>query len=400
MPKDIAVLPVGPGSKSRDASAPAKGADLGPLDTAVRGRPGRQTSSGEDRSKAARAKLDAVAANMAAGKFTDRGQSVEPAGDDTRPSDAGSAATPAAAAPSTAPTAEPAKSKPAAKEPTAEEKAERTKRLATAKRALALDGWKPERISKLDEDELLEIGEHRAKNQADVNREFAKLRNASSPTGARAADGTFAPAPPAAAKDAKDDAKKDDAAPSAITGDKEIDAMIDAAQDEIGEPAVKLLKAITNKLTAKMAGGGDVSSAVTTEMLYSTGREIVERDYATQLEKDPSSFDEVAENFKALVASGRYGRGQISKVWRDAAFMTYGAPNVTEKAQRDMLARQAAADVGRVDPGTGDSGSSTEAPITNQRDALKLAGQMMAANPTADPEKLRQQVMARIRGNR
>jgi hypothetical protein len=400
MPKEIAVLPVGPGSKSRSTDAAPKFADLGPLNTAVRRGPNRQTSNIDDRTKAARSKLDAVASEMATGKITDRETRIEPAAEVVTPPSVD--ATAKADAPAPAP--ETAKSEPKADKPKAEDATEKVKKLSAAKRALALDGWKPERIAKLDEDEILEIGSHRAKNQADVNREFAKLRNAaSSPTGARNADGTFAePAKPATDAPAKSD--KDAKPAAAPTGDPEIDAMIDAAQDDIGEPAVKLLKAITTKMAAKMAtgakGSNETAEAVTTELLYSAGREAVEREYPEEMAKTPELFDEVAENFKALVSSGRYGRGQISKAWRDAAFMAFGAPNVTRKAQRDMLARQAAADVGRVDPGTGDKGAPTDAPITNHRDALKLAGQMMAANPNADPAKLQAQLMAKIRGNR
>lgn len=364
-----------------------------------------------DRSKAAREKLNAVAKDMAAKKFLLGDKPV--AGDDAK-----EVVTDDAADAAPEPQAD-AKAAPAPKKvPTSEEKAataEKSKKINAAKRALALDGWEAEDIAELEKksiDKLLQIGGHRAKNQGDVNREFAKLRE-NSPTGARNSDGTFAkPAeatPAATALATAQQAEPAKPAPKAAavqtpSGEDDIDAIIDAAEDEIGQPAVKLLKSITSVLTArvkaaeaKAASGGEIGQAVSREMLYSQGREIVEGDFPDQMAADPNAFDEVAENFQALVASGRYGRGQISKVWRDAGRMYFGEPDTVRKAQRNMLARQKAADIGRVDPGAGDTGASTEQPISNGRDALKLAASMFAKNPNGNLDTLKDALMSKVR---
>ena len=354
----------------------------------------RETAQRE-RSKAARDQANAIARDMAAKKFL--------LGDDKPAPDASAAPAKEPVTPAKPAKAEP-KAEEAAPEPTAEQKAaaaEKSKKLGSAKRTLALDGWKPAHIAKMSEDELLEIGEHRARNQADVNREFAKLRNASSPTGARAEDGTFAPKP-AEEKAAPTTAAKETPAPAAASqGDDEIAAMIDAAQDEIGEPATKLLKSIVAKLDAKVRGQGEIGTAVTTEILYSQGRQLIETEYPDKL-SDPAAFDEVAENFRALVASGRYGRGQVSKAWRDAGFMAFGAPDTVQQAQREMLARQTAADIGRVDPGRGDTG--THAPsssaVKGGKDALQMAAKMFAANPGVKLDELHGKLMNKLKSGK
>lgn len=372
--------------------------------------------------KAAKERLNAVGRDMSAGKYTSREQSVveddqtahnyasdRPSRDAREVSDSPGIAPTPDPKPAPAPTArkepEAKPSKPAA-DPAAD--AEKGKKLQAAKRALALDGWKPERIAKLEEDELLEIGEHRAKNQADVNREFARLRSG---TPARSPDGTFKaeakPGEPATAAPTKAEPQTPKPAEqSAAQGDAEIDGVIDAAAQEIGEPATKLLKAITGTLMArvkaaeaKAASRSDEGQAINTELIQSQGRQLVESHYPEQM-ANPGAFDEVVENFRALAASGRYGPGQLSKVWTDAAFMAFGGQSTVRKAQRDMLARQNAADKGRVDPGRGDTGVATDAPINNTRDALRLAGKMMAENPSVHPDKLRETLMGRVRGNR
>lgn len=355
----------------------------------------RQTAQRE-RSKAARDQANAIARDMAAKKFL--------LGDDK-------AAPDASVAPAKEPVTREPKATPAPKaedapaaEPTAEQKAaatEKSKKLGNAKRALALDGWKPERIGKMTEDEILEIGEHRAKNQADVNREFAKLRNASSPTGARAEDGTFAPKA-AEDKPAPTPAAKETPAPAAVhQDDPEIAALIEAAQDEIGEPATKLFKAVVAKLESKVRRQSEIGTAVTTEILYSQGRQLIETEYPDKL-NDPAAFDEVAENFRALVSSGRYGRGQVSKAWREAGFMAFGAPDTVQQAQREMLARQTAADIGRVDPGRGDTGTHSQAAsaVKGGKEALQLAAKMFASNPSAKLDDLQGKLMAKLKGGK
>lgn len=405
-----------PASPAADVStAGAPNVSTMPANQAVSRRDSRNPSARDgapnDRARAGRDRLNRIAQEFSAGKFEKGASPIEP-----ETAEATANVDPPEAPATSTPQPKPAKKAEAKAEPTAEEKAasaDKAKKIAAAKRALAMDGWEPDDIAALKEDKLLKIGDHRAKNQADVNREFAKLRtSASSPTGARADNGQFAKAEaPADAPAATPAAKQPPAqsktaeADQTPTGEIDYDQILDAAEDEIGTPAVKLLKSVIGPLTArlkaaeaKVASSGEIGNAVTTEMLYSQGREIIEAEYPDNL-SDPAAFDEVAENFKALVASGRYGRGQISKAWRDAGFMSFGAPDTVKQAQRGMLARQKAADVGKVDAGTGDTGAPTTTPITNSREALNLAAKMMVENPKANMDKLRDALMNKVRGN-
>lgn len=377
--------------------------------SSARGRGNRQSGDTAGQ-KAARDRLNSVANLMSAGKVTSREQTVveddqtaHESGDREAMSARGVSDSPAIA-PTEAPKKEPSKpvgKQPAPKpEPTAEEKAaaqDKAKRVSAAERALLLDGWEPADIKALSEDKILKIGAHRAKNQADVNREFAKLRAGTTAIAkpaepVRNPDGTFAAPQKETAADGAD-------APGA-SGISEVDGMIDAVAEELGEPAAKLLKSINAHWAAKFKSQGEIGDSVSSEIVYSQGRQLVEAEYADPYAAAPESFDDVAENFKALIASGRYGRGEISKAWRDAAFMKYGAPDTTRKTQRAMLARQDAANKGRVDPGTGDNGAPTDAPITDHRQALQHMAKLMAENPSANRDELMAKGLSRIRGNR
>ena len=375
---------------SAPAAAPANSGITGnftPKVGSLRPERGRREISPEQARKSdVRNKLNAVANDMSEGKFTKRGESAGTGEQTAKEPAEGKSPTPHRredgkfVATKKEEADAPAEKKTEPTDPDKTAAKEKASKLSKAKQALALDGWEPEDIAELasrDEAKLLRIGEHRAKNQGDVNREFAKLREA----GKTAPAAEAAPAPKAEAAPAKAEAPAAKAEPAKTSVTEEM-RIIDEAAEEIGPKGAEVLKAITSSLLARLEraeaaakGTGEVSSAIQTEMLYSQVRQIIEADYPEQ-SGDPSTFDEVAANFQALVASGRYGRGQIAKAWRDAGHMAFSALDHVNKAQRDMLARQAAADKGRVDSGRGDKAkaSATDAPITDTRTATPNGG--------------------------
>jgi hypothetical protein len=396
MPTDTILTP--------PASTPAAGSDSHrhegvPTPTtapgsAARPRVNQDDSPNSSRQKEARAKLAEIGRSMAEGKVTED-ERVEgghlPAGGVTdSPGIVGTPATPA----------KPASSR---KEPSAEEKQaaqEKAGRLASAKRALALDGWKPEQIAKMDEGTLLEMGSHRAKNQADVNRNFAELRKAAS-TAPRNSDGTFAPRPddkPAEGKaegNGNGNGKKADGE-AALPSMPDLVAAIEASKDDIGEPATKLLRLVETAMKVQNAQAqserATLQNAVA-ELIYSRAYDSATSQYPEQMQGETKEFE---ANLEALIASGRYTLRQNAKLGLDAAYMTWGPPNVTRKAQREILARQEAAAQGHVDNGDGDNGASSET-VLRGRAALRFAAQQMAANRDADAISLRRLISSRTR---
>jgi hypothetical protein len=82
--------------------------------------------------------------------------------------------------------------------------------------------------------------------------------------------------------------------------------------------------------------------------------------------------------------------------------MAFGAPDTVQQAQREMLARQTAADIGRVDPGRGDTGTHSQAAsaVKGGKDALQLAAKMFASNPSAKLDDLQGKLMAKLKGGK
>lgn len=252
----------------------------------------------------------------------------------------------------------------AAKEPTAAEKAaadpkaaERKKSIADANRVLARDQWTPAMLGKLSDDELLEHSALRREAQANQDRMGNRLRDAARPGQAATPDAGKKPEGQATG-DAKTDPPAGQSAGTQIGQHSQAPADADDAalwqqlQEMVGPNATPLLKKIVDGIEQRHAATAQQSSSAAIE----AARSAILHAAKTELRSDypgvenTDDWNEVVENAAALARSGRYKKGQESKLWNDAALLHFGNSAV-EQSQRRILERQKLAQDGRVDPG-------------------------------------------------
>lgn len=370
--------------------------------TVARGRSGPS-----ERQSAARKQLDAVAKGMSEGKFAS-GQGA------VNPEDAAALSGEKRATPTTNSTSQAAE-KPADKsaatkaaDKAAEKSPEDKKKLAEAKRVLARDGWEPSDFEKFDDVSLIARAEKRRPVQAQIDsmgNELLKARQQPrNPAGQfqekPAGEGAAAvDAGKAADKPQDQQAQADD-----DDTDPEIQSILDAAKDVIDEPAAKVLKQMAKVLTAKAGAGNKQAQArvqnaeyLAREMLINQGRERVTDAYPDAMGGE-GAFEEVQANWQALAKSGRYGAGQMSKMWDDAAFMAFGPKDTTKQTQREMLARQEAAETGAVDSGVTRKPEGADKQPLKGKAALNYAAELMAKNPGKSPDEIKAMMKGRVVG--
>lgn len=262
--------------------------------------------------------------------------------------------------------------KEAAKKAAADKATADAAKMDKAKKALLRDGMKPGVLAKLSDEEVLELGEIRAGQQAQVDAFGNELKRLKAGTPAAAVKTAAAKAKDEAAAAGDEGAEADAGAEESTAVPANISAILDGMEEHAGPEVTKALKdafaSLSNSRQAELQAANQVSR---TMLLRGARKDLTE---AYPQIKDSKEWDKVVELATALVQSGRYNDGDEDQLFQDAARVAF--PNATETAQRRLLNRQKKAKAGQIDRG-GDNREGASKKLT-PHDQASLAGKLLA----------------------